>query len=167
MSVDFFNTTCKEAEINNTTFGICDNQDGTKAFTDIENKEKWIASVSNKNGITIAFTPIDNCLQIFKPKTNDLESTCDGMLTFTDNIYLVELKRQRTSGWIPDAIGQLKNTIKLITESQDISHIKYKKAYACNKKHPSFKAIDNELSKKFFTETNGFRLDINSEINIK
>ncbi len=167
MSVDFLKSPCKEAARENTTFGICDDQDGTKAYTDIKDEEKWIATVSNKNSKAIVFTPIDNCIQIFKPQTNDLESTCDGMLMFTNNLYLIELKKQSTGGWIPVAIGQLKNTIRLITESHNITQIKYKKAFACNKRHPNFKTIDNELSKRFFNESNGFRLDINSEINIR
>lgn len=167
MSVDFFNTACKETVRNNESFGICDNQDGSKAYTDIDKIEEWIASIANKNCIDIVFTPIDNCIQVFKEGTNNQESTCDGMLTFTDSIYLIELKKQRTGGWLPDAIRQLKNTTRLITINHDIKHLKYKKAFACNRKHPNFKTIDNELSKKFFKETNGFRLDVNSDIYIK
>ncbi|MGM0567338.1 MAG: hypothetical protein ACQESX_11310 [Bacteroidota bacterium] len=167
MSVEFFNTPCRESSRDNEIFGICDDQDGSKAYTDIENRDNWIATVSNKNRKEIVFTAIDNCLDIHKLETKDQESTCDGMLTFTDNIFLVELKKQRTGGWLSDAINQLKNTVRLIAEHHDIQEFKYKKAYACNRRHPRFKPIENELSKRFFNETNGFIIDVNSDINIK
>jgi len=35
------------------------------------------------------------------------------MLTFAESLYLVELKKQGTGGWISDAKGQLENTIKI------------------------------------------------------
>jgi hypothetical protein len=167
MTLDFFNTPCKEAVRTDVSFGICDNQDGSKAYTETKNKNEWIASVINKNSKEISFTPIDNCIKIYKPDTNDQESTCDGMLTFTDSLFLVELKKQMTGGWLPDAIGQLKNTIRLLIENHESIDFKFKKAFACNRKHPNFKTIDNELSKRFFKETNGFRFDANSDINIK
>ena len=121
---------------------------------------------NNNKSKKVVFTPIDNCLNIYKEDIKNKESTCDGMLTFDESIYLVELKIRRTGGWLPETIGQLKNTIRLIRENQGIG-FKYKKAFACNKKHPSFTTIDNELSKKFFQETDGFRIDAQTEIIIK
>ena len=167
MIVDFFETSCKEpAKINN-LFGICDDQDGTKAYTDIHKRDKWIAIVKNKNNKEITFTAIDNCITILKEGTKDKESSCDGMLTFQDSIFLVELKEVKTGGWLPDAIGQLKNTIRLLTANHNLDGFRYKKAYACNKKHPNFTTIENELSKRFFNETNGFRIDAQAVIIIK
>ena len=167
MHIDFFNTTCKEPIQTNELFGICDNQDGEKAYTDVHDNIKWIATVKNENKIEVTFTAIDNCIIIFKENTKDKESSCDGMLTFKNSIYLVELKNQGVGGWLPKAINQLKNTIKLVSRSHNLDGIKYKKAYACNRKHPNFTTIDNELSKKFFKETNGFRIDAQAEIVIK
>lgn len=163
MSIDFFNTECKESVRNNATFGICDKQDETKAYTDIENENIWVAKVKNINRIDIVFTPIDNCMNILKGGTNDKESTCDGMLTFENSIYFVELKVQRTGGWLPDAIDQLKNTINLLKAYNNLEKIRYKKAYACNKKHPSFYVIDVERKKRFFDET-GFRIHVEAKI---
>ncbi len=167
MSVDFFNTDCRESARNNTSFGICDNRDGTKAYTDIQNENNWIAKVKNKNQIEVAFTAIDNCITILKERTNDEESTCDGMLIFQNSIFLIELKKQRTGGWLPESKDQLKNTIKLLSKNHNLAEFRYKKAYACNKKHPNFTKIENETSKKFFKETNGFRIDAQAEIVIK
>lgn len=167
MKVNFFETPCKESAQTSDEFGICDDQNGTKAYTNSLDEEKWIATVKNSNNEEIVFTAIDNCIIVLKEGTNDKESSCDGMLTFQDSIYLVELKKQRTGGWLPDAIGQLKNTIKLLVTNHSLENFKYKKAYACNRKHPNFTTIDNELSKRFFKETNGFRIDAQAEIMIK
>lgn len=167
MIVNFFETDCKEESRNEKQFGICDDQNGTKAYTDLENNTKWIAKVKNDNEIAVSFTAIDNCIIIFKEGTKDKESSCDGMLTFAQSLYLVELKKQGTGGWISEAKGQLENTIKLILKNHDLSDIRYKKAFACNRKHPSFTVIDTAERKSFFKRTGGFRIDLQAEIVIK
>lgn len=167
MSVDFFKTNCKESSRKDKRFGICDDQNGTKAYTNIPDTTKWIAKVINESEMDISFTPIDNCITIFKPGTKDEESTCDGMLTFSESLYLVELKKQATGGWITGAKGQLENTIRLISENHDLSSFRYKKAFACNKKHPNFTVIEAAERKAFFDRTKGFRIDAQAEITIK
>ena len=167
MSVNFFETDCKEESRNEKQFGICDDQNGTKAYTDTTDSTKWIAKVTNVKEIDVSFTAIDNCIIVLKEGTKDKESSCDGMLTFAQNLYLVELKKQGTGGWISDAKGQLKNTIKLISENHDLSNFRYKKAFACNRKHPSFTVIDTAERKSFFERTGGFRIDVQAEIVVK
>ncbi len=164
--IDFFNNNCKENIRTDEEFGICDNQDGTKAYSAKNNSENWIAIVKNSNQKEIIFTAIDNCIQVYKQGTRDLESSCDGMLSFEDSLYLVELKKQGTGGWLPKAIRQLQNTIALIIKNNDISDIKYKKAFACNKKHPYFQVIESERKKRFY-DTTGFRIDAQNEIVVK
>lgn len=167
MSVNFFETDCKEESRNEKQFGICDDQNGTKAYTDTTDNTKWIAKITNIKEIDVSFTAIDNCIIVFKEGTKDKESSCDGMLTFAQSLYLVELKKQGTGGWISDAKGQLENTIKLISENHDLSNFRYKKAFACNKKHPSFTVIDTAERKSFFERTGGFRIDVQAEIVVK
>lgn len=128
---------------------------------------KWIAKVSNDNDLTIAFTAIDNCLIVLKEGTKDKESTCDGMLTFSNSLYLVELKKQGAGGWLSDAKSQLEKTIKLLRSKHNLEEYKYKKAYACNKKHPNFTVIDAAERKAFFERTKGFRIDAQAEIVVK
>ena len=167
MSVNFFETDCKEESRNEKQFGICDDQNGTKAYTDTTDSTKWIAKVTKIKEIDVSFTAIDNCIIVFKEGTNDKESSCDGMLTFSESLYLVELKKQGTGGWISEAKGQLENTIKLISENHDLSNFRYKKAFACNRKHPSFTVIDTAERKSFFERTGGFRIDVQAEIVVK
>lgn len=167
MSVNFFKTNCKESSRNEKQFGICDDQNGTKAYTDIASRTKWLAKVINDNKIDISFTAIDNCIIVYKEGTKEKESSCDGMLTFAQSLYLIELKKQSTGGWIADAKKQLENTIKLISKSHDLSTFRYKKAFACNRKHPNFTVIDTAERKSFFERTNGFRIDMQAEIVIK
>ncbi len=168
MSVNFFETDCKEkSSRTDKLFGICDDQDGTKAYSDVDDDKKWIAKITNDNDKEISFTAIDNCIIVLKDGTKDKESTCDGMLTFSQSLYLVELKKQATGGWITDAKGQLENTIKLIAANHNLADFRYKKAYACNRKHPNFTVIDSAERKAFFERTGGFRLDVQAEIAIK
>lgn len=167
MSVNFFQSSCKESSINEKQFGICDDQNGTKAYTDLVNNSNWIAKVKNDNEIDVSFTAIDNCIIVFKKGTQNKERSCDGMLTFHQSLYLVELKKQGTGGWISDAKEQLENTIKLISKNHDLSIFRYKKAFACNRKHPNFTIIDAAERKSFFERTGGFRIDVQAEIVIK
>ena len=167
MSVIFFGTKCKESSRQDKLFGICDDQNGTKAYTNMTDNTKWIAKVINNNDLAISFTPIDNCIIVLKEGTLDKESTCDGMLTFSNSLYLVELKKQGTGGWLSDAKSQLENTIKLLRSKHNLEEYKYKKAFACNKKHPNFTVIDAAEKKAFFERTKGFRIDAQAEIVIK
>ena len=167
MNVNFLGPDCKEPARTNKLFGICDDQDGSPAYTNITDNSKWIANVINNSEITISFTAIDNCIIVLKDGTKDKESTCDGMLTFNDSLYLVELKKQGTGGWLPDAKGQLENTIKLLNTNHNLSTFRYRKAYACNRKHPNFTVIDSAERKAFFQRTKGFRIDAQAEITIK
>lgn len=167
MSVNFLETDCKEDARTDKIFGICDDQNGSKAYTSITECEKWIATVINNKNFSISFTAIDNCIIVFKEGTNDKESTCDGMLTFPDSLFLVELKNKEKHSWLQEAKIQLENTIKLFHANHDLKLFKYKKAYACNKKHPNFHVIDAAERKAFFKRTNGFRIDVQAKIEIK
>lgn len=167
MIVNFLESDCKESARTDNLFGICDNQDGSKAYTSITAERTWIAKVINNSGLDISFTAIDNCIIVLKEGTKDKESTCDGMLIFQDSLYLVELKKQATGGWLPIAKAQLCNTINLLHTYHNLSVFKYKKAYACNKKHPYFTVINAAERKAFFEKTNGFRIDAQTEIVIK
>jgi len=142
-------------------------KNGTKAYTNVSDKTKWIAKVNNDNDLAISFTAVDNCIIVFKEGTKDKESTCNGMLTFLNALYLIELKKQGTGGWLSDAKSKLENTIKLLNSKHNLEEYNYKKAYACNKRHPSFTVINASERKAFFERTKGFRIDAQTEILIK
>jgi hypothetical protein len=167
MNVNFFDVKYQESPRCNSRFGICDDGEGTPAYTNVTDNTKWIAKVINDDKVSITFTPVDNKIIVYKPGTSDKESTCDGMLTFTDRLYLAELKEERT-GWITGAKEQLENTIRLLYEHNErsMSSFRIKKAYVCNKKHPCFSIINNAEQKDFFMKTK-FRIDIQAEIKIK
>lgn len=163
MSIDFFNDSCQESQRTDSLFGICDDENGQKAYTDIKNKDKWIGIVINKDGKQITFTAIDHCIEILKPGSKDKESTCDGMLISGSYLFLVELKIQGTKGWESKAIDQLENTIKLLNLNSDLRGFRYKKAFACNKKYPYFHETDNERNLRFFRQY-GFRFHVGADI---
>ena len=84
--MDFFDTDCQEPIINETIFGLCDDEQGLKAYTNTDEQTKWIATVKNENNKDLIFTAIDKCV------INDGEETdrgrCDGMLTSDEHIYI-------------------------------------------------------------------------------
>ena len=164
--LNFFDQAFQEKPLNNSQFGLCDNEDGTVAFTNTMNKDKWIATVENPNGLTLVFTAIDKGV-IKNGEYSDYER-CDGMLTSDNHLYLVfvELKNERGE-WIQKGISQLESTIKLFDGAHPEKKKQYthKKAYVCNKKHLCFHEIDNEQNLKFFRAYR-FRLDIQAKISL-
>ena len=162
MPINFFNAKCQEEPINNSLFGICDNQDGKKAFIDKANKDTWIATVKNYNNIEILFTAIDNCIDILRD-IGEMDNRCDGMLTYNNNIVFAELKNQRVN-WISDAINQLEIIIEHFISNHDISVYQHKRAFACNKRHPHFHVIGTEKKQRFY---NKFRVRLNIQTTIE
>ena len=160
MSLNFFEKNCQEPPLTNIEFGLCDDENGTIAYTDIADKTKWIATVKNDIQKSIVFTAIDKCVLF------DIEHTgrgrCDGMLTSDNLLYLVELKNQ-IPPWQTHAIDQLESTIQFLVDNHDISQFKKRKAFASNKKREAFVIIDNEFNKIFYKRTT-FRIDIQAEI---
>lgn len=160
MSINFFEPTCQEQGITNALFGLCDDQNGKKAYTNVINPTKWIATVKNDNNKNLLFTAIDKC--IIKDNEQIGRGRCDGMLTSDEHLYFVELKNAN-SPWQTDAIEQLESTIQFFKTNHNIDAYRYKKAFACNKKKEKFRVIDNEFNIRFY-RTYGFRIDIQAEI---
>jgi len=160
--MNFFKPACQEPTINESEFGLCDDQNGTKAYTNIGDHIKWIATVQNDRNKSLIFTAIDKC--VLNDDEEPDRGRCDGMLISDSNehIYFVELKDQARK-WIPDAINQLESTVQFFMENHNISIYKYKKAFACNRKHPCFQEIDNERNLKFF-RTYRVRIDVQARI---
>lgn len=160
MSVNFFVAACQEPPLSNSLFGLCDDKNGQKAYTNTTDSTKWIGTVKNDNQKQLTFTAIDKCII----KDNELKGKgrCDGMLTSNEQIFFIELKDQQKD-WITDSIEQLESTIQLFIESHDISNFKHKKAFACNKKHRHFQETNNELNILFFQKYK-VRIDIQAEI---
>ena len=163
MKINFFDTICQE-QISALSFGLCDDQDGTKAYVDTQNSAKWIAVVKNDANLQITFTAIDNCISIFRDN-GDMESRCDGMLTYPENIIFIELKVIRTGGWIPGGVDQLKIIITLFQQNHNLLAFRKKRAFLVNKKFPSFQYGHQDLMERFKNET-GVRLIIHNNINI-
>jgi len=153
--LDFFAPEFQEKPLNNLQFGLCDNEDGTVAFTDTINKNKWTATVENPNGFTLIFTAIDK--GVIKDDEYSSYERCDGMLTSGDHLYFIELKNKE-SRWIQKGISQLESTIKLFNSAhpEKERQYTYKKAYICNKKHTYFPKSYREQKLKFFKSSHFF-----------
>jgi len=163
----FFGTKCSESPRSDRKFGLCDPAGEARAYTDVANPGDWTATVENLQSKDVRFTAIDNCLPLFQEGTKDKESTCDGMLTAGNKLFLVELKARKSGNWQATGMKQLVNTIGLLKKHDPDELAKYavKKAYVCNKLKPRFACIAHERNSRFF-RTYGFRLDIHATIAI-
>lgn len=160
--MDFFKPECQSGPFNQELFGLCDDQNTTRAYVDTTDPEKWVATVENPSQKAVTFTAIDKC--VIQDCDAPGSGRCDGMLTTDDLLYLVELKDQKTN-WQSHAIEQLKSTIEFLVEhhANDLTRFKTKKAFACNKRHRAFATIDNELQRRFFRNYR-FRIDVQATV---
>lgn len=158
---DFFNPACQYPAINAVKFGLCD--DVTRgAYPDVSNPEDWIATVVNDNQRDVVVTAIDKCV-ITDGQLLGV-TRCDAMLTTSDTLYLVELKN-KDSNWVADATAQLLSTVDILYRQHALQLSSYtkKKAFACNKRRPSFQIIQQEEQVAFYRRS-GFRLDLQAEV---
>ncbi len=163
----FFHTECSEDPKTDLRFGLCDPEGEAKAYSDPANPDDWLATVENPDGKFVRFTAIDNCVPLYKGDTKKEESSCDGMLTSGNKLFLIELKARESGDWRSTGIKQLVNTIRLLKEHEpdELAQYAVKKAYVCNKLKPQFAFIEHELNRTFLTE-HGFRLDIQATVTI-
>ena len=160
---DFFDSKCQQIPVNNNSFGLRDDEDGTPAYIIEIDKDSWQAEVINNAGYDIIFTAIDKC--IVKDHEYKGRGRCEGMLTTEKHLYLVELKDRKnlSSG---EMLDQLKSTIRFLKEfhTEKLELFTHKKVFACNsRKKGTFFVIDNELQKSFKNKY-GFRIDIQTNI---
>ncbi|KAA3435951.1 hypothetical protein [Rufibacter hautae] len=165
MSIDFFDSVCQD-NTDAGLFGLRDDDDKTRAYVDLSaaNSSRWIAIVENEKGIEVTFTAIDNCIEILRPD-GTMESRCDGMLTYPDNIVFVELKEVRSGGWITEGTNQLKTSIGIFGENYDLGSIRKRRAFLANRISPKFQYGQQELMDRFRDET-GVRLIIHNQIKL-
>lgn len=121
--VNFFLEQCQESNIIDIHFGICDDKNNTPAYVDRIEQKKWIAIVENPNQRNIRFTAIDNCIDI-RRSNGKMDSRCDAMLDYDENIVFIELKDQRSS-WISEGLDQLEATIKSFQANHDLRQFKH------------------------------------------
>ncbi len=158
--MDFFKPECQSGPFSEARFGLCDDQNATRAYVDTATPEKWVATVENPSQRSVTFTAIDKC--VIQDGEALGRGRCDGMLTTEELLYLVELKDQKTN-WQPHAIEQLESTIQFLQAHHDLTRFRTKKAFACNKRHKAFATIDNELQRRFFRDYR-FRIDVQATV---
>ncbi len=160
--MDFFKPECQSGPFSQVQFGLCDDQNTTRAYVDTATPENWVATVENPSQQAVTFTAIDKC--VIQDCDELGRGRCDGMLTTEDLLYLVELKDQKTH-WQPHAIEQLESTIQFLREhhANDLARFRTKKAFACNRRHPAFVPIESDLMLRFRREY-GFRIDIQATV---
>lgn len=158
--MDFFKPECQSGPFSEARFGLCDDQNATRAYVDTATPEKWVATVENPSQRAVTFTAIDKC--VIQDGDEPGRGRCDGMLTTEDLLYLVELKDQ-VPPWRQHAIDQLESSIRFLLDHHDVSRFRHKKAFACNKRRQVFATIDNDLQLRFRRDY-GFRIDVQTTV---
>lgn len=163
--IDFFNSDCGFEETKSDKFGIHDELDNdTKAYLVFDSKKTWTLKVLNLKGKSIEFYPIDNCVKIYKERSNGKESTCDGMLKFDSQLIFIELTESSYKG-IEECISQIKSTICLFKKYHP--HLVFaKKNAVVSKLTRRTSTIIHERCLDFREET-GFGLAVKTVLKIK
>jgi hypothetical protein len=162
MRINFFAQPCS-SNSSAETFGLCDDADDQPAYiseTDVE-KAAWIAIVKNKLKVEIQFVAVDNCIDL-RRANGDLESRCDGLLTYETNLDFVELKDKKYR-WLESGTAQIENTIRLFSAFHDLKQYRRKRAFVSNRSFPQFTSHQTS-TKERFRDQYGVRLFAQQEI---
>lgn len=149
MKVDFYDENCQSDDIDHQLFGICDDENGERAYVSVDQDSQWIARVMNPSQLSMTFTAIDNCIAILRDN-GEMENRCDGMLTYPNHIIFIELKNQRTGGWISNGLDQIETTIRHFMANHKLADIKHKRAFVANKRKLYFHVLDSVRKRHFF-----------------
>jgi hypothetical protein len=136
MSIDFFEGKCKSSS-DKIEFGLCDDSppSAEPAYIDEDDNNKWIGIVKNPSEKNIKFIAIDACIDIRKPD-GGLESRCDGLLSFDNDLIFVELKSRESGGWLKKGREQLTITVNNFKENYNITDYNSVYANVCNSLRP-------------------------------
>jgi hypothetical protein len=153
MPIDFFENKCKSTS-NKIEFGLCDDPPPIEKPAYIDEKEisKWIGIVKNNKNKEVTFIAVDACIDIRRPD-GKLESRCDGLLSFENNLIFVELKSREGGQWLKKGREQLTITINSFKSYYDIT--KYDGIYAnvCNSLRPQSHSGHAANIQQFYDET--------------
>lgn len=168
MPINFHDVACQESTTEK-LFGLCDDPPPpyVPAYInkDTVNKPNWIAEVINDNLKKVTFTAIDNCIPILRAN-GEAESRCEGMLTYDKTIIFLELKNRIGRGWLAKARDQLKITISLFEENNDMNDYDSKRAHIANAQRPFFQSNYAKTIDEIKTDT-GFTTEVKAIIEIK
>ncbi|MCB9036883.1 MAG: hypothetical protein H6557_09715 [Lewinellaceae bacterium] len=136
MAINFLDTNCR-TESNKGQFGLCDDPPpaADPAYIDETDASKWIGIVNNHTRINIEFYAIDNCVTVLRAD-GSLESRCDGLLSYQENLIFVELKPRGGGQWLKKGREQLTITINRFKLEHDITVFNKVEAYVCNNLRP-------------------------------
>ena len=161
--IDVFSSDFTTRKLSVPFFGIIDERPA--CVTTDGNQKDWNAIVENPDSLELSFVPLDYKI-VIHPTHETTYSLCDCLLYREMHwLALVELKDQ-AKGWLEEAIGQLKSTIKMIRENPKTSEYSLREAYAANRQHPAFCHSAKSRMNEFRNETK-FRLIITNRIKAK
>ena len=164
MPIDYFSN-CKTTS-NKQEFGLCDDQPpaSNPAYIDEIDSLKWIAKVKNKENKEINFNAIDNCIDI-RRDDGTMDSRCDGLLSFENDLIFIELKERKGRGWLKKGREQLTATILRFKQECDITKFSNVKGFVCNSLKPLTHSGQFTNIQKF-KDCTGFKLEGKANIEI-
>lgn len=153
MAIDFFQNKCISSS-NKDEFGLCDDPppSSSPAYIDELDKSKWIASVSNPKSKEVNFIAIDACIDIRKSDGN-LESRCDGLLNYDNDLIFVELKSREGGSWVKKGREQLTVTFENFKKNYEIDEYNDISANISNSLRPQSHSGHAINIQKFFDDT--------------
>ncbi len=137
MPVDFFSDplSCNRS-ISHTQFGLCDPGGNLPAYADANTPASWIATVQNKNALTILIVPGDHCLPLVR-SNGQMAQCCDVIMRTPGMIFFVELKDRRDPRSARRrGTEQLWETLLIFKENHDLFAYARREAYVSNKRRP-------------------------------
>lgn len=167
--VDFFDSRWHTENTSVSLFFIYDRGGtGDLAQLSIDAKDQSTSvNVHNPSAKDVMFLPVDHNLDIRKEGSNDMDSTCDYLLTAGGKELIVfgEIKTGR-KGWAGDGMKQIKHTIDIFRANHDLSEWSQCRSYVSNYRHWRSRSSTRCVEETFKAETGGLRLYIQNDVNL-
>ncbi len=167
--VDFFDSKWYVEHTTDTIFFLFDKEDGDFVKLSIKEDYKLTSvNVHNPNAKNIMFLPVDHNLDIRKEDSNDLDSTCDYLLTVNgfEQIIFGEIKTGK-KGWASDGMRQVKHTIDIFRANHDLNQWGKCRAYVSNWRKWNARTSTRCVEESFRSDTGGLRLYVKNEVHIE
>jgi hypothetical protein len=163
--LNFFDDACK-SESDEAFFGLCDDPKANTepAYIDEDEREKWIAEVSNPARKNVSFHAIDNCIPLYR-EDGKMEKRCDGMLSYDKKLIFLELKDRGKGLWMKEARIQLTVTFNAFLLHHEKHSFSSLCAYIGKKQRPHYNTAGSEQIQRFKDET-GLILRVQNKIQI-
>lgn len=167
-SVDFFDPQWRNEATTDPLFYVYDpvNDEMARISVEAEMAQRAV-NVNNPSTKAILFIPVDHNMNIRKEGSNNLDSTCDYLMTVNNKELIIsgEIKN-RMRKWAREGMLQVLNTLEIFMANHNITEWKKCRGYVSNFRKPLANTSTKTTQEEFKQRSGGYRIYFQNTVNI-